>query len=121
MSKIVPKPIQSQASQDIKTNQHRNENTESDVMFSDLFGGAKGETSSEESLIGEMTMTTLMSPDSGEGNSSDEKTSDEWKSKNLEEITKRMKGWQLNTFQESYNHKINNGISLFKKKKLETK
>ena len=77
MSKILPKPIQSQASQDIKTNQHRNENTESDVMFSDLFGGAKGETSSDESLIGEMTMTTMMSPDSGEGNSSDEQTSDE--------------------------------------------
>ena len=41
----------------------------------------------------------------------DESTNDEWKSKNLEVITKRMEGWQLNTFQESYNHKINNGIS----------
>ena len=42
----------------------------------------------------------------------------EWKSKNLEAITKRMKGWQLNTFQESYAHKISNGISLFKKNLL---
>jgi predicted Fe-S protein YdhL (DUF1289 family) len=44
-----------------------------------------------------------------------ESTNIEWKSKNLEEIIKRMEGWQLNTFQESYNHKKNNGISLFKK------
>ena len=48
-------------------------------------------------------------------------TDDEWKSKNLKEITKRMEGWQLNTFQESYNHKINNGISLFKKNLLDKK
>ena len=48
----------------------------------------------------------------------DENTNNEWKSKNLEAITKRMEGWQLNTFQESYNHKINNGISLFKKNLL---
>jgi predicted Fe-S protein YdhL (DUF1289 family) len=51
----------------------------------------------------------------------DEKTKDEWKSKNIEIITKRMEGWQLNTFQESYDHKINNGISLFKKNLLEKK
>ena len=50
-----------------------------------------------------------------------EKTNDEWKSKNLEVIIIRMEGWQLNTFQESYNHKINNGISLFKKNLLEKK
>ena len=31
----------------------------------------------------------------------DEKTSNEWKSKNLEDIISRMKGWQLNTFKES--------------------
>ena len=47
-----------------------------------------------------------------------EKTNEEWKSKNLEETTKRMEGWQLNAFQQSYNHKINNGISLFKKNLL---
>ena len=51
----------------------------------------------------------------------DESTNDEWKSKNLEVITKRMEGWQLNTFKESYNHKINNGISLFKKNLLDKK
>ena len=51
----------------------------------------------------------------------DENTNNEWKSKNLEIITKRMEGWQLNTFQEFYDHKINNGISLFKKKLLEKK
>ena len=39
-----------------------------------------------------------------------ENTTNEWKSKNLEEITTRMKGWQLDTFKESYNYKLNNGI-----------
>ena len=51
----------------------------------------------------------------------DENTNREWKSKNLELIASRMKGWQLETFKESYNHKINNGISLFKKNLLEKK
>ena len=51
----------------------------------------------------------------------DENTDDEWKLKNLEIITARMEGWQLNTFKESYNHKINNGISLFKKNLLNKK
>ena len=51
----------------------------------------------------------------------DENTNNEWKFKNLKTITKRMKGWQLNTFQESYNHKVNNGISLFKKDLLDKK
>ena len=51
----------------------------------------------------------------------DENTNNEWKSKNLMAITKRMEGWQLNTFRESYNHKINNGISLFKKNLFEKK
>ena len=36
--------------------------------------------------------------------------------KNLEEITSRMKGWQLETFKESYKYKLKNGISLVKKK-----
>ena len=44
-----------------------------------------------------------------------EKTSDIWKKENLESIIKRMKGWQLSTFEESYQHKLENGISLFKK------
>ena len=51
----------------------------------------------------------------------DEKTTNEWKSKNLEDIISRMKGWQLSTFKESYNHKIKNGISLFKKNLLNKK
>ena len=51
----------------------------------------------------------------------DENTNDVWKSKNLETIIIRMEGWQLDTFKESYQHKINNGISLFKKNLLEKK
>ena len=45
----------------------------------------------------------------------DEKTSEEWKKNNLNENTKRMSGWQLESFKESYKHKIKSGISLFKK------
>ncbi len=48
----------------------------------------------------------------------DEKTSEEWKIKNLDLIMSRMKGWQLDTFKESYDHKIKQGISLFKKNQL---
>ncbi len=51
----------------------------------------------------------------------DEKTTNQWKSKNLEEIVSRMKGWQLDTFKKSYNHKVKNGISLFKKNLLNKK
>ena len=43
-------------------------------------------------------------------------TSDKWKEENLIEIQKRLTGWQLESFKDSYNHKIKNGISLFKKK-----
>ena len=42
-------------------------------------------------------------------------TTDEWKNKNLKEIQERMNGWQLESFKESYDHKVNNGMSLFKK------
>ena len=45
----------------------------------------------------------------------DENTSDDWKKKNLNEIEKRLTGWQLQSFKESYDYKIKNGISLFKK------
>ena len=48
-----------------------------------------------------------------------ENTNNDWKKQNLEEITQRMTGWQLDTFKESYNHKKNSGISLFKKSLLE--
>ena len=42
-------------------------------------------------------------------------TSDEWKKENLYEIKKRLVGWQLESFEESYKHKINKGVSLYKK------
>ena len=45
-------------------------------------------------------------------------TSEEWKRKNLIEIKKRLKGWQLESFEDSYKNKIENGISLFKKENL---
>ena len=51
----------------------------------------------------------------------DEKTTDEWKKNNIEEITKRMSGWQLESFKESYNYKIKSGISLFKKNSIQEK
>ena len=44
-----------------------------------------------------------------------ESTSDEWKNDNLTDILKRLSGWQLESFRNSYKHKIENGISLFKK------
>ena len=50
-----------------------------------------------------------------------EKTTEEWKKNNLKEITKRMSGWQLESFKESYNYKIKNGISLFKKNSIQEK
>ena len=45
----------------------------------------------------------------------DENTTDEWKKNNLVEIKKRLNGWQLESFEDSYNHKLNSGISLLKK------
>jgi predicted Fe-S protein YdhL (DUF1289 family) len=48
----------------------------------------------------------------------DEKTTEHWKKNNLLELIKRMLGWQLETFKESYNYKTKNGISLFKKNTL---
>ena len=38
------------------------------------------------------------------------------KKKNIIEIEKRLTGWQLESFKESYSYKIKNGMSLFKKK-----
>ena len=43
---------------------------------------------------------------------------EDWKKRNLEEIQTRLVGWQLESFKESYNHKINKGSSLFKKENL---
>jgi uncharacterized protein len=44
-----------------------------------------------------------------------EDTSDEWKKNNILEIKSRLNGWQLESFEESYDYKKKNGISLFKK------
>jgi predicted Fe-S protein YdhL (DUF1289 family) len=44
-----------------------------------------------------------------------ERTTDEWKNDNLTNIQKRLTGWQLESFKDSYKHKLKNGISLFKK------
>ena len=44
-----------------------------------------------------------------------ENTNDEWKKNNLKNIRERLTGWQLKSFNESYQYKIDNGISLFKK------
>ena len=44
-----------------------------------------------------------------------EETTDQWKVDNIEIIKKRLNGWQLESFKQSYKYKIENGISLFKK------
>ena len=51
----------------------------------------------------------------------DVNTKDQWKKENLKLITSRMQGWQLKTFKESYNHKKDKGISLFKQDQLKNK
>ena len=51
----------------------------------------------------------------------DQQTTEEWKKNNRNEITKRMSGWQLESFKESYEHKVKNGISLFKKYSIQEK
>jgi len=51
----------------------------------------------------------------------DQQTTEEWKKNTLNEITKRMSGWQLESFKESYEHKVKNGISLFKKYSIQEK
>ena len=45
----------------------------------------------------------------------EEDTSDQWKNDNLINIQKRLTGWQLESFKDSYKYKLENGISLFKK------
>ena len=51
----------------------------------------------------------------------DQQTTEEWKKNSFNEITKRMSGWQLESFKESYAHKVKNGISLFKKYSIQEK
>ena len=47
-----------------------------------------------------------------------ENTPNQWKNDNLNNIQKRLSGWQLESFKDSYKHKIENGISLFKRNLL---
>ena len=47
-----------------------------------------------------------------------EETSNQWKEENIETIKKRLTGWQLKSFEESYKYKVENGISLIKKQNL---
>ena len=49
----------------------------------------------------------------------DKNTKDEWKSNNLSEIKSRMSIRQLESFEKSYKHKCEYGISLEKKRKME--
>jgi len=42
-------------------------------------------------------------------------TADQWKNDNLTNIKKRLTGWQLKSFNDSYKYKLENGVSLFKK------
>jgi predicted Fe-S protein YdhL (DUF1289 family) len=51
----------------------------------------------------------------------EESTKNQWKEENLKLIISRMQGWQLETFKESYDHKKNKGISLFKQDQLKNK
>ena len=44
-----------------------------------------------------------------------EDTTDDWKNNNIITLKKRLSGWQLKSFEESYTYKMKNGISLFKK------
>jgi len=44
-----------------------------------------------------------------------EDTTDQWKKNNLINVLKRLTGWQLESFKDSYKNKLENGISLFKK------
>ena len=46
----------------------------------------------------------------------EENTSIDWKNENLEIIKSRLSGWQLESFNKSYEFKIKNGISLIKHK-----
>ena len=44
----------------------------------------------------------------------DPNTTEKWKIENLKTIRSRLNGWQLESFNESYEHKVKNGKSLFK-------
>ena len=64
----------------------------------------------------------------GCGRSNDEKktwkdanTTNEWKLTNIEELRNRLGGWQLEAFNKSYKSKQDDGLSLIKKKLLESR
>jgi uncharacterized protein len=48
----------------------------------------------------------------------DEETNSKWKKENFTELLGRMTGWQLDSFKESYEHKVKTGISIFKKNQI---
>ena len=48
----------------------------------------------------------------------EKKTSIHWKKENINILIQRMSGWQLETFKESYQSKVETGVSLFKKKEI---
>jgi len=45
----------------------------------------------------------------------DEETTNNWKENNLKILLTRLKGWQLESFKESYEYKVSHGLSLYKK------
>ena len=51
----------------------------------------------------------------------DENTSNEWKLNNIEELRSRLDGWQLEAFNKSYKSKLETGLSLIKKKLLDSR
>ena len=51
----------------------------------------------------------------------DENTTNEWKLNNIEELRGHLDGWHLEAFNESYKSKQKTGLSLIKKKLLESR
>ena len=44
----------------------------------------------------------------------EQNTNTQWKKENINELTQRMSGWQLETFKASYKNKVKTGFSIFK-------
>jgi len=42
-------------------------------------------------------------------------TTEKWKKENLNILIKRMSGWQLETFKESYKYKTDFGVSIYQR------
>ena len=51
----------------------------------------------------------------------DENTTNEWKLNNIQELRGRLDGWQLEAFNKSYKSKQESGLSLIKKKLMESR